>query len=69
MPFDNCWNLDFFKQLQNATDRLDQEDVNLRLLLSEINSTLFLKVMLILPYKYMAFPVDLQLYFCPFLQL
>lgn len=61
MRFDNCWNLDFFQQLQNATDRLDQEDVNVKLLLSEINSTLFLKVMLIVPYKYMVFPVDLQL--------
>ncbi|XP_073249659.1 uncharacterized protein [Porites lutea] len=30
--------------LQNATDRLDKEDVNLKLLLIEINSTLFLKV-------------------------
>ena len=33
-----------FKQLQNATDRLDAQDVNLRLLLGEINSTLSLKV-------------------------
>ena len=61
MPFDNFWNLDFFQQLQNATDRLDREDANVKLLLSEINSTLFLKVMLSFPYKYMAFPVDLQL--------
>ncbi|CAH3166407.1 unnamed protein product, partial [Porites evermanni] len=30
--------------LQKATDRLDQEDVNLKLLLLEINSTLLLKV-------------------------
>jgi len=52
--------LTFFQQLQNATDRLDQEDVNLKLLLGEINSTLFLKVMLIVPYKYMVFLVDLQ---------
>ena len=50
MPFDNFWNLDFFQQLQNATDRLDREDANLKLLLSEINSTLFLKVMLSFPY-------------------
>ncbi|CAH3140982.1 unnamed protein product, partial [Porites lobata] len=34
----------FFQQLQNATVRLDQQDVNLKLLLSEINSTLSLKV-------------------------
>lgn len=40
-----------FEQLQNATDRLDQEDVNLKLLLLEINSTLFLKVTLSLAYK------------------
>ncbi|CAH3178769.1 unnamed protein product, partial [Porites lobata] len=32
------------KQLQNATERLDEEDVNLKFLLLEINSTLFLKV-------------------------
>ena len=60
MPFDNFWNLDFFQQLQNATDRLDREDGNLKFLLSEINGTLFLKVTLSFPYKYMAFPVDLQ---------
>lgn len=61
MRFDNCWNLNFFQQLQNATDRLNQEDVNLKFLLSEINSTLFLKVMLIVSYKYMVLPIDLQL--------
>ncbi|KAM7439517.1 hypothetical protein ABFA07_011178 [Porites harrisoni] len=39
--------LDIFntkEMLQNATDRLDREDANLKLLLSEINSTLFLKI-------------------------
>ena len=48
-----------FKQLQNATDRLDQEDVNLKLLLLEINSTLFLKVTLSSPYKNKVSPVGL----------
>ncbi|CAH3185293.1 unnamed protein product, partial [Porites lobata] len=39
--------LDIFntkEMLQNATDRLDREDANVKLLLSEINSTLFLKI-------------------------
>ena len=31
-------------QLQEKTDRLDQEDVNLRALLKETNNTLFVKV-------------------------
>ena len=53
-----------FKQLQNATDRLDQEDVNLMLRLLEINSTLFLKVTLSSRYKNKVFPVGL-LYFRP----
>ena len=48
-----------FEQLQNATDRLDQEDVNLKLLLLEINSTLFLKVTLSLAYKNKVSPVGL----------
>ena len=48
-----------FKQLQNATDRLDQEDVNLKFLLLEINSTLFLKVTLSSPYKNKVSPVGL----------
>jgi len=46
-----------FKQLQNATDRLDQEDANLKLLLLEINSTLFLKVTFSSPYKNKVSPV------------
>lgn len=48
-----------FKQLKNATDRLDQEDVNLRLLLLEINSTLFLKVTFFSPYENEVSPVGL----------
>ena len=48
-----------FKQLQNATDRLDQEDVNLKVLLLEINSTLFLKVTFSSSYKNKVSPVCL----------
>ena len=48
-----------FKQLQNATDRLDQEDVKLKLLLLEINSTLSLKVTFSSPYENEVSPVGL----------
>ena len=51
-----------FKQLQNATDRLDQEDVKLKLLLLEINSTLFLKVTFSSPYENEVTPVGFAIF-------